>query len=142
MDVSIKHPCGSAQCGVLLPRGTRYCEVHARIAQQRDVATRGTAAQRGYDAAWRHATKDYLASHPWCARCERESRKSPSALVGHIKSIRDYPGLRLEPSNWEPLCVSCNAKQSHEEKSPCEIILPREEKAEIRFLPENERWFA
>jgi 5-methylcytosine-specific restriction endonuclease McrA len=48
----MRHPCLAQRCPELVGRGERYCPKHEHEAQQRDVQQRGTASQRGYDAAW------------------------------------------------------------------------------------------
>ena len=84
---------------------------------------RGTAAQRGYDAAWR-ALRDAVVIERGC-RCEAEGcgcivvlRKreatptTPVAHVDHIESIADRPDLRLERSNLRVLCEPCHDRRT------------------------------
>jgi 5-methylcytosine-specific restriction enzyme A len=112
-----KHPCAHAGCPALVEHGRTRCDPHQREHQRQDAATRGSAQDRGYGADWQRATRDYLTRHPWCARCEREGRRTRSTLVGHKQAIRHNPARRLDPSNWEALCVSCNTTQAHEDNA-------------------------
>lgn len=110
----LPRPCITRGC----PRSTyrSRCDACERLFWQMDRAMRGSASDRGYNAEWRAATAGYLVLHPWCARCQREGRRTRSAVVGHVKALR-HGGARLDPRNWEALCNGCNAKQSHEDKA-------------------------
>jgi len=106
-------PCTEYPCRALVQRGR--CAAHQKQYEQRDRAHRGTAGRRGYDLAWRKATAGFLQLHPWCARCARANCRTRSELVGHIVPVNRAPERRLDPSNWEALCRSCNAMQARED---------------------------
>lgn len=55
--------CSVPGCPELSDRGK--CPTHRRAAE----AKRGSAAERGYDAAWQKRSKAFLASHPVCVLC-------------------------------------------------------------------------
>src|SRR6266571_4030980 len=107
----MRRPCFTPGCPALVERGVQYCPHHTQQAARRDQEQRGTAAQRGYDAAWRQATVGYLQQHRWCARCASGGKQVRSRVVGHIQALR-RGGARLDPANWQPLCVSCNKRQA------------------------------
>ncbi len=66
-------------------------------------ANRPTAAQRGYDAAWKKCRSLFLAQNPTCVHPDC---RQPATDVDHIISIRDRPDLRLSWSNLRPFCHS------------------------------------
>lgn len=67
--------------------------------------SRGTAAERGYDATWSRLRNMHLNNHPYCARCEAEGRPGQEAdMVDHIVPIAVDPSGRLDPDNLQSLC--------------------------------------
>jgi 5-methylcytosine-specific restriction endonuclease McrA len=62
---------------------------------------RPSAAERGYDAAWRACRRRFIEKHPECCAdgCGR-----PTEEVDHIQSVRERPDLRLAWSNLRPYC--------------------------------------
>lgn len=97
-------------CGRRLPKEVMCpCQqARKREADKAYDAGRPSASRRGYDAEWRTLRKAYLAEpgHQLCA-CG-----APATLVGHIVSIRQAPGRRLDRSNWKPSCTPCNLRQN------------------------------
>ena len=84
---------------------------------------RGSAAERGYDAAWTEYSKAYRKEHPLCARCEEKAVLKPTAVVGHIVPVPPNDPRFMDPTNHTPLCVECNAVQrevDRRRKSICE----------------------
>jgi 5-methylcytosine-specific restriction endonuclease McrA len=75
---------------------------------------RGTASQRGYDAAWRKVREQFIAAHPWC--CEPGCGK-PAKDVDHIVSIRERPDLRLHWSNLRSFCHPHHSARTSREQS-------------------------
>lgn len=65
---------------------------------------RGTAAERGYDAAWRKLRAEFIAANPLCVDCLDQGRVTPTEEVDHVVSIRQRPDLRLVWSNLRALC--------------------------------------
>lgn len=98
-------------CGKVVPYGVRCeCQIAATRARNRRYdALRGSASARGYDAAWRQASRSYLLQHPHCAQCARNGIRTNAVLVDHIISIRRAPHLRMERSNWQSLCTPCHS---------------------------------
>lgn len=103
-----KRPCARPGCPRLVLRG--YC-FHCRPAeitrQQSYERQRGNSSQRGYDQDWR-AFRDWFLAQPEnkiCALCGCQ----PSTDVHHLKKLREYPELRLVPSNCRGLCHACHS---------------------------------
>ncbi len=114
--------CPSPGCRSLT-RGGR-CPQHAAQAQRDDVAYRGSAASRGYGAAWAKARAAHVASHPFCEQCLREGKRTPVAIVHHRIEPRGDPRLLVEPSN---LVSSCRPhhQQEHARRARPGFVAPR-----------------
>ena len=70
---------------------------------------RGSAAQRGYDAAWRRVRAAFLAEHPLCecASCRQPGAVVVAAdVVDHIIPIAERPDLRLDWSNLRAMSAA------------------------------------
>lgn len=93
------------QCGRLVEKGARcICSIErARAAD----AERGSAASRGYDTEWQALRKLFIDANPQCILCG-----APAKHVDHIRTIREAPWLRLEPSNLRSLCHSCHSRHT------------------------------
>jgi 5-methylcytosine-specific restriction protein A len=85
----------------------KHRPAHYKDRAQKD-RERGSAAARGYDAAWRTVREQHLANHPLCTACQAEGRVTAASVVDHIKTIADRPDLRLDPSNLRSLCKPCH----------------------------------
>ena len=74
---------------------------------------RGSAAARGYDAAWRRLREAHLALDPLCRFCADAGRTTPAREVDHVRPFRglDDP-RRLDPCNLRSLCSSCHARHT------------------------------
>jgi 5-methylcytosine-specific restriction protein A len=77
------------------------------MARRRDP--RPSARQRGYDAAWQKLRTAFIAEHPVCAV---PGCGAPSAEVDHVRTVRERPDLRLEPSNLRALCKGCHSRRT------------------------------
>lgn len=109
-------PCAKPGCGGLTTAG-RYCERHRHIAATEDRdrkadldRSRGTAAQRGYDATWRRLRLTVLAEEPLCRLCRAAGKLTPAAEVDHVVPIAERPDLRLDRENLRPLCKPCHSR--------------------------------
>jgi 5-methylcytosine-specific restriction protein A len=69
---------------------------------------RGSAASRGYDAAWRALRLSKLAADPLCWWCLREGILTPANTVDHIVPISERPELRMIWSNLRSGCKPCH----------------------------------
>ena len=82
------------------------CPDCARAHQRRRDAARGTAAQRGYDAAWRKVRALVLERDNWtCGYCGLAA-----ITVDHRIPLAEG-GARLDPSNMIACCRSCNVRR-------------------------------
>ncbi|MGK2287233.1 HNH endonuclease [Pedomonas sp. V897] len=80
-----------------------------------------TAAQRGYDAAWRRLRDAVIVERGLrCDQCKRigalwmrdATPTMPVLEVDHIISVAERPDLRLEPSNLRVLCRPCHSRRT------------------------------
>jgi len=71
--------------------------------------TRPSSWRRGYDRDWRKLRAAYLNAHPFCCMplCG-----ALAAEVDHIRSVADYPELRLEWANLRALCKSHHSRHT------------------------------
>lgn len=69
--------------------------------KQRLDAERPNAALRGYDDDWRRLRAAFLDANPFCCvpGCTRAATE-----VDHIKSVRQWPELRLAWANLRSCC--------------------------------------
>lgn len=81
------------------------------------VPLRKKTKDRGYDAAWERVRKFILLRDPIC-KIQIKCKDAPavSTEVDHIKPIRFYPELRLDPSNLQGCCKPCNAAKALQDR--------------------------
>ena len=71
---------------------------------------RGSARDRGYDAAWERASKDHLAEHPLCAYCAlRGGQITAATLVDHLYPQQVYAGVMWLRELWVSSCAPCHS---------------------------------
>ena len=70
MPTKPKVPCKHPGCPALIPSGTKYCEAH-KLLHPEEVRS---AAGRGYNAAWRKASKQFLQARPLCEECMKRGK--------------------------------------------------------------------
>jgi 5-methylcytosine-specific restriction endonuclease McrA len=70
---------------------------------RRHAPERSTAA---YDATWQRLRLMTLRKTPMCEDCQRTA----AVHVHHIKTVRQRPDLRLDPTNLKALCHSCHSR--------------------------------
>jgi 5-methylcytosine-specific restriction protein A len=73
---------------------------------------RGSAASRGYDAAWRRFRIGFLKANPLCADCLRAGILTPATEVHHVRKLRGHPEFRLFASHVEALCKRCHSTRT------------------------------
>jgi 5-methylcytosine-specific restriction protein A len=113
MPFAAKRPCLQPGCAGLVAKG--YCAEHAKTAQLYDKH-RGTAASRGYDAAWDKVKREVLErDRHLCQPCKRKSKTVAASEVDHIVSLADGGG-RLDRKNLESTCHSCHVKKTWRER--------------------------
>ncbi len=107
-----RKPCARPGCGALVPKGyCPRCQPRATALAAQYEIHRGNSHQRGYDADWRHFRVWFLAQ-PENKICRDCSRKR-AAHVHHIRKLRDYPHLRLDPENCRGLCHACHSARTN-----------------------------
>lgn len=94
-----------------------FCRQHRQRNLEDEDIKRGTAQQRGYTHDWAMTSKAFL-SQPGNEFCRdpfgtHGARKVWAECTDHIRPPAgpDDP-LFWEPSNWQPLCLSCNSIKS------------------------------
>ena len=113
MPSGVKRPCSEPGC-------PRFAEVRGKCAPHASEAdlARGSAAERGYDHAWRQLREAYIREHPLCeikTHCKGIIPDCAATEVDHIIPIKDRPDLRMVWSNLQSSCVACNrAKQQRD----------------------------
>ena len=107
MPLAAPTPCRHPGCGRSTTTG--YCAAHTTVYKG---ATRGTAAQRGYDAAWRRLRARVLKEEPLCSVCAKQGKVTAATVGDHIVSISVRPDLRLARSNVRPLCKPCHDRHT------------------------------
>ena len=95
------------------------CECQGGASTQR----RDTTAE-GHGTDHRRASERYRAVHPLCERCVMlygAIDAKPSKDMHHIRSIRNAPHLRMDPSNWLAVCGPCHEAIEDRELEGMEI---------------------
>lgn len=73
-------------------------------------------SKRGYTAQWQRASREYLAMHPLCVRCEAQGIVEVSRVTDHIVPHKGNMALFWDENNWQALCVRChNEKTANED---------------------------
>ena len=114
MATHAQHFCQHPGCSMLT--SSRWCERHAALHQQDRTDSahmsderRGSAAQRGYDAAWHRFSRWYLSrpENQFCALHISPRCKVRAECVDHIVSLADG-GAKYAYDNLQPSCLACN----------------------------------
>src|SRR5579885_2131857 len=101
--------CRFPNCPNRIAATERHCAEHKRELAARDIAHRGTASARGYDARHRRWRLFVLRRDPVCRSCG----KAPSVHADHIVPLSLGGSWAL--SNGQGLCASChNSKTAYE----------------------------
>ena len=123
MPTAPMRPCGHVGCRELVQRG--YCPAHERPragwqdaeARRLHDRQRGSAAARGYDAAWTRLRRRVIREEPLCRACRDEGRVTRAEMVDHIVPVRQAPERRLDRANLQPLCRPCHHRKTLEDGS-------------------------
>ena len=63
---------------------------------------------------WRRLRRRILdEAHNDCQMCKANGVFSPATVVHHIKFLKQFPRLALEPSNLIAICEPCHYKVHH-----------------------------
>lgn len=115
MSKAPPRPCTHAGCGKLVHDGSGRCESHKRLEKRALDERRGTAAERGYSAAWQKARAGFLVKHPLCRTHEQQGRVEAATVVDHIVPHKGDKDLFWRRTNWQPLCKSCHDRKTARE---------------------------
>ena len=111
MPMKPKVPCKHPGCPALIPSGTKYCKEHKALHPE-EVRS---AAGRGYNAAWRKASKQFLQAHPLCEECMKQGKYVKATVVDHVVPHRGDEKLFWDRSNWRALCKRCHDQKTRRE---------------------------
>jgi len=103
------------ECGRRVAGGLRCpCQLDRdRARKARHDAKRPNASQRGYDAKWERARRDFLKMYPTCARCG-----APATVVDHVIPHKGDKRLFWDRTLWQPLCAHHhNSSKQREERA-------------------------
>ncbi|MFM7523355.1 MAG: HNH endonuclease [Betaproteobacteria bacterium] len=64
--------------------------------------------------AWRRVRAALLREFPLCAACGARGRLVAAKVVDHVQPVKSG-GARFDPSNLQPLCVSCHNRKTAKE---------------------------
>ena len=102
------HACARPGCRNLIPKGA-YCEQHRprpnteAPGYKPPTDDRLSAAERGYDSAWRKLRDEFLSNNPTCCQCGQ-----PATVAHHIHPKR--AGGPDSMDNLAALCRSCHER--------------------------------
>jgi len=103
MPQASKRPCRKPGCGKLHRNASGYCAAHQEQAQADYDRSRGSAASRGYDAAWRALRDIKLRANPMC---ECSGCKHVASLVHH----KDKNPHNNSQKNLMSVCQPCHER--------------------------------
>lgn len=112
MPRAAPRPCTYPGCGKLVHDGTGRCEQHRHVERREADLQRGSAASRGYSAAWQRARAGFLKAHPLCVRCEQADLVTAATIVDHIVPHRGDKERFWTRANWQPLCKPCHDRKT------------------------------
>lgn len=70
-----------------------------------------------HSSDWQAVRTQVLARDGYrCQVCKRAGRLTPATTVHHLQSVRQAPGLKLDPANLETICRACHNAE-HVEKA-------------------------
>jgi hypothetical protein len=70
---------------------------------------RGSAAERGYDAAWTKASAAFRQANPLCEYCLVDGRTAAAVLTDHLYPHRTFVGVFWEQCWWVAACTACHS---------------------------------
>jgi len=111
-------PCRAQGCNALHRNANGYCDAHQDLAAAWKGARRGSAAERGYGAAWRKLRLLVLQRDGWrcrCDECKKTGRVRNASEVDHV--IPKAEGGTDHPSNLRAINSECHKAKSQAESA-------------------------
>ena len=71
-------------------------------------ARRGSSRERGYTAAWDHASRGHRAHHPFCQYCALVDEVKACDLTDHLYPHRGDQTLFWNKTYWVSACNDCH----------------------------------
>lgn len=108
-----KRGCREPLCPGLTSERHGYCETHAHKASGWNAPHRGTAEQRGYDAAWRRLAREIRRRDGFrchCAECVALGRVLPATETDH--RIPKGEGGTDDPANLYAINAECHKRKT------------------------------
>ena len=94
-----KKPCRHPGCPKLTTHKSGFCTKHYSPIVRRYDKERVTSTERGYDSVWHKLSNMKLRANPMCQCEECRGHGKIADTVHHIKSVEEYPELRLDWDN-------------------------------------------
>ena len=107
--------CAQHGCPAIVPSGR--CPEHSKAKRQHERRHYSGIPGVNYGRRWRKIRARYLAMHPFCAHCPKDSLVF-AAEVDHIRPHEGNLELFLDESNFQGLC-----RKHHSEKTAREVGL-------------------
>lgn len=102
-----KRPCSYQGCPELVNGG--YCEAHQKeIDKQYNKYGRDPATKKRYGRSWKRIRDRYIAAHPLCEECKKDSMLTLAEEVHHILPL-SKGGTHCD-DNLMSLCTSCHSR--------------------------------
>lgn len=102
-------PCSYPGCPKLTHG--RFCVEHAKIAERNyRKYERDPEIDKRYGREWRKVRARYVAEHPLCEQCQKDSRLTPTQEVHHILPLSK--GGTHDFTNLMALCKPCHSRIS------------------------------
>lgn len=109
-----KRPCSHPGCPKLTDG--RFCEEHAKHEARRyEKYDRDPVVKKRYGRTWKRIRDLYIAAHPLCEQCQKQSKTTPATEIHHIKPISR--GGSNDFSNLMALCTPCHSEITAREGS-------------------------
>ena len=113
---SLKKRCKTYGCPNLHHNASGYCDectAKYRESHPRQESEKPTAsARKAYGSwKWRKFASDFLRLHPVCEICGAPARVCDHKDMTADMMVDAYGGFDYEPSHYQALCYSCNARK-------------------------------
>ena len=117
---SLKKRCKTYGCPNLHHNASGYCDectAKYRESHPRQESEKPTAsARKAYGSwKWRKFASDFLRLHPVCEICGAPARVCDHKDMTADMMVDAYGGFDYEPSHYQALCYSCNARKGMRE---------------------------